>query len=109
MIHSHRFNYSGTTAETDTNRSANLSLDPFESQIQDVSALPELQEKDISDLHKRSVSPGSISIGNSEVNLSAFASERDCEEVRGQCITYEINFVNIFKIGSAEPGHLFSI
>ncbi|KAH9485096.1 Septin ring organizing protein mid2 [Psilocybe cubensis] len=73
----------GSSAETEVNSSTNINLDPFEHRIQDESTLPGLDEKDISEIHEheRPLSPGSISIGNSEVNLSALVSERDCEEV----------------------------
>jgi len=62
--------------------SANFSVDPFAPRLQDESALSDLQEEAEASSLNSSKDSANISIGNSEINLSALASERDCEEVR---------------------------
>lgn len=65
--------------EPEFNHSANISIDPFAPRLQDESALSDFQEEEAINDSKDSAN---VSIGNSEINLSALASEHDCEEVR---------------------------
>lgn len=67
--------------DPESNHSGNISIDPFAPRLQDESAFSDIQEEgEASSIN--SSKDSNISIGNSEINLSALASERDCEEVR---------------------------
>ncbi|PPQ98778.1 hypothetical protein CVT24_003336 [Panaeolus cyanescens] len=60
--------------------SANISVDRFAPRLQDESLLSDFKSDESSDdSHHSSID--NISIGNSEINLSALASEKDCNEV----------------------------
>jgi len=65
--------------EPESYHSANISIDPFAPRLQDESALSDLQEEETCSINDSKES-ANVSIGNSEINLSALAG--DCEEVR---------------------------
>lgn len=73
---------SANEVDPEPDHSANISVDPFAPRLQDESALSDLQEETEASSSNNSKDSANISIGNSEINLSALASERDCEEVR---------------------------
>ncbi|KAF9478826.1 hypothetical protein BDN70DRAFT_986033 [Pholiota conissans] len=67
--------------DSELTRSASMSIDPFTPLLQDESILSGLEQPDAIDSKDDSTDTVNVSIGNSEVNLSALASERNTEEV----------------------------
>jgi hypothetical protein len=73
---------SANDVDPESNHSANISVDPFAPRLQDETTLSDFQEGEEASSINSSKDSANISIGNSEINLSVLASERDCEEVR---------------------------
>ncbi|KDR75165.1 hypothetical protein GALMADRAFT_69760 [Galerina marginata CBS 339.88] len=83
-----RFDLNTGLGDAELNQSGNISVDIFAPRIQDESILSELDEsQDVVSTKDDSDSSITLSIGNSEINLSALASDRHHDEVRRSFIS----------------------
>ncbi len=64
-----------------SNSSPRISTDPFASCLQDESALSELEQQELSGVKEDSTDAVNVSIGSTEVNLLALATDSDRKEV----------------------------
>ena len=64
-----------------SNSSPSISTDPFTSRLQDESAPSELEQQELSGVKEDSTDTVNVSIGSTEINLLALASDNDRKEV----------------------------